>query len=81
MHEVGFVLPGKLDAARAGCGPGHDDEAIRREELTHGAAERGVVVDDENPSAHAPILPATAVGRSVASPTLFTGSNTGGGGR
>ena len=68
--EIWLVFAGKLDAARARCGPSDDDEAVRLEDLAQSAAERGVVVDDKNPSAHGQILPATASSRSVASPTL-----------
>ena len=57
--EIGFVLAGKLNAARARCRLSDDREALRVEDLAQSAAEGGVVVDDENPSAHGQILPAT----------------------
>ena len=64
------MFAGKLNAARARCGPSNDDEAVRVEDLAQSAAESGVVVDNENPSAHGQILPATVSWRSVASSTL-----------
>jgi hypothetical protein len=40
------------------------------EQLTYGSSEVAVVVDEENPARHEPIVPAHTAMRSVASPTI-----------
>src|SRR4051812_1156419 len=53
------MLTGKLNAARPCCRLSDDGEPVCVEHFAQSAAKGSVVVDDENPSAHGQILPAT----------------------
>jgi hypothetical protein len=57
--EIWFMFAGKLNATRPRYRLSNDREALGVEHFAQSAAEGGVVVDDENPSAHEQILPAT----------------------
>ena len=59
-----------FDAADAGVGLGHHDEAVTLEQPARDLPEVAVVVDEEHPTRHEAIVPANASLRSVAGPTL-----------